>query len=99
MAKKERDRRPVGHRPPPCAMAPGANFRPGWVICSHSLRGSCVLAGCGCARGAGPLAGTTTGLTAQLLVFMELFHRLRFLYCLESSSIQDVIFVWESSKY
>lgn len=43
MAKKERDRRPVGHRPPPCVMAPGANFKPGWVICRVTV---CVVLAC-----------------------------------------------------
>lgn len=34
---------------------------------------SCALAGFECTEGAGPLSGTTAGLTGQLLLFMELF--------------------------
>lgn len=58
----------------PSVMARRANFRPEWVICRvHILLNSCVLAGSECTKGAGPLTGTTTGLTGQLLLFMELF--------------------------
>lgn len=57
----------------PSVMARRAIFRPEWVICRVPiLLNSCVLAGCECAKVAGPLTGTTTGLTGQLLLFMEL---------------------------
>ena len=57
----------------PSVMARRANFRPEWVIFRvHILLNSCALAGFQYTKGAGPLTGTTTGLTGQLLLFMEL---------------------------
>lgn len=89
-ATKERHRRLVVYgrlqRPPIQAMAQLANFGREWVISTvHILLNSCVLAGFECAKGAGPLTGTTAGLTGQLLLFMELFTAWGFV---SSGSIQ-----------